>query len=173
MSRTFPYPEGHEPLPEVTEGVKDQYRFLLGRPGKTTLMAICMNPAGAWNDKCDATVKRVIETSIELCYDGWLVANVYPEYAVDSSFLQSYDIHLSDRNIEAIVAALRKYQIKEVWAAWGCLNNEALQRSCYQLLETLGHERVKKFTFWKLTKYGFPRHPQRNPLPRKEDKYYF
>jgi len=172
-TQTFPYPKGQEPDPSVTDGVEGEYRFLLGRPGNKTLMAICMNPAGAWTDRCDSTVRRVIETSIALGYDGWLVANVYPEYAANASELGPYDAALSHRNVEAIRGALKKYGITEVWAAWGNLEYQALRRGVCDVLSALDSDDISKFTFWPLLASGDPGHPSRKSHPVLADKRYF
>jgi len=172
-TQTFPYPKGQEPDPSVTDGVEGEYRFLLGRPGNKTLMAICMNPAGAWTDRCDKTVGIVVDTSIALGYDGWLVANVYPEYATNARYLGPYDAALSRKNVEAIRTALKKYHITEVWAAWGNLKYQALRRGVCDVLSVLNSEGISKFTFWPLLDSGDPGHPSRKSHPVLADKRYF
>ncbi len=152
------YPENMEPnlcKPENNE----IYRYLLGRLGEKTLVAICMNPSAANMEYSDRTINRIIKVSEKLGYDGWIIANLYPERATRASELGAYNDEQQEENIKIIMNFLKENGIKEVWGAWGDLNHPVLTKSKKKLLSELKKADIKIYTFAALTKKGEPVHP--------------
>ena len=152
------YPENMEPnlcKPEENE----IYRYLLGRRGKKPLVAICMNPSAANMEYSDRTINRIIKVSEKLGYDGWIIANLYPERATRASKLGAYNNKQQEKNIKIIMKFLKGNGIKEVWGAWGNLNYSVLTKSKKKLLPRLKKADIKIYTFAALTKKGEPVHP--------------
>jgi len=69
--------------------------YIIGKQGLNPLIAICMNPSAARDDKSDRTINRIINISTKLNYDGWIVFNTYPERATDAVNLGKYNEKLS------------------------------------------------------------------------------
>ena len=152
------YPENMEPnlcKPKKNES----YRHLLGRMGKEPLVAICMNPSAANMEYSDRTINRIIKVSEKLGYDGWIIANLYPERATRASKLGAYNNKQQKKNIKIIMKFLKCNGIKEVWGAWGNLNYSVLTKSKEKLLSELKKADIKIYTFAALTKKGEPVHP--------------
>ncbi len=112
------YPEGQQPTMVIPADYQP-YRFALGRPGNHSCLIIGMNPSAAREEYSDRTVNKVIKTVRELGYDGWIMTNLYPERATDAKNMDEFDRRLAEENAEQIVALCNKYNIKEVWGAWG------------------------------------------------------
>ena len=152
------YPENMEP--NLCKPKKNEiYRHLLGRMGKEPLVAICMNPSAANMEYSDRTINRIIKVSEKLGYDGWIIANLYPERATRASKLGAYNNKQQKKNIKIIMKFLKCNGIKEVWGAWGNLNYSVLTKSKEKLLSELKKADIKIYTFAALTKKGEPVHP--------------
>ena len=152
------YPENMEPnLCEPEEN--EIYRYLLGRRGKKPLVAICMNPSAANMEYSDRTINRIIKVSEKLGYDGWIIANLYPERATRASELGAYNDEQQEKNIQKIMEFLKDKGIDKVWGAWGDLNYPVLTKSKEKLLSELKKADIKIYTFAALTKKGEPVHP--------------
>ncbi len=152
------YPEGQQPTMVIPADYQP-YRFALGRPGNHSCLIIGMNPSAAREEYSDRTVNKVIKTVRELGYDGWIMTNLYPERATDAKNMDEFDRLLAEENAEQIVALCNKYNIKEVWGAWGDPPHDNLIKSKEILLTRLKTEKIKIFHFGGLTKSGNPRHP--------------
>jgi hypothetical protein len=153
-----PYPKGQEPnfcSPQSYE----YYRYAIGKKTGNMLVTICMNPSAANDEMSDKTVNRIINASIELGYDGWMVFNTYPERATDSANLDEYNKELSEKNLAVIRENIIENKIKEVWGAWGNLNQKALKEGKNDILALFKELDVKIFHFDEPTKRGEPRHP--------------
>lgn len=149
------YPENMEPnLCEPEEN--EIYRYLLGRRGKKPLVAICMNPSAANMEYSDRTINRIIKVSEKLGYDGWIIANLYPERATRASELGAYNDEQQEKNIQKIMEFLKDKGIDKVW---GALNYPVLTKSKEKLLSELKKADIKIYTFAALTKKGEPVHP--------------
>ena len=136
------YPENMGPnlcKPEENE----IYRYLLGRRGKKPLVAICMNPSAANMEYSDRTINRIIKVSEKLGYDGWIIANLYPERATRASELGAYNDEQQEKNIQKIMEFLKDKGIDKVWGAWGDLNYPVLTKSKEKLLSELKKADIK------------------------------
>ena len=57
--KTLTYPKGYEP-DYIIPKEYCEYRFILGKRGQNSLVAICMNPSAARKTFSDRTVNRII-----------------------------------------------------------------------------------------------------------------
>ena len=62
-----------------------------------------MNPSAANEEYSDRTINRIIGASQKLGYDGWIVANVYPERATNASDLDEFNLELAAENVRLII----------------------------------------------------------------------
>lgn len=154
----FPYPKGQEP-DFCNPSRYESYRYAIGKKGKNMLFTVCMNPSAASDEISDKTVNRIINASIQLGYDGWVVLNTYPERATNSAHLDEYNKDLAEMNLAVIREYIAKNEIKEVWGAWGNLNRKALKEGRNSILALFKELDVKVFHFAEPTKNGEPRHP--------------
>ncbi|TCK01451.1 hypothetical protein EV694_0062 [Volucribacter psittacicida] len=152
------YPQGEEPNLCVPEEYED-YRYLLGRLGAKPLVVICMNPSAAKKDFSDKTVNRIINVSKRLGYDGWVIANVYPERATNALNLDNFDSELAENNVQLIVDFLLNNGINEIWGAWGNLERQSLVEGKKRLLLAFRQNNIRVFSFAPLTQQGQPVHP--------------
>lgn len=63
--KTLTYPKGYEP-DYIIPKEYCEYRFILGKRGQNSLVAICMNPSAARKTFSDRTVNRIINISKSL-----------------------------------------------------------------------------------------------------------
>lgn len=157
------YPDEEKPTFWVPTTYNSDKRFLLGRLGSNPLFAICMNPSVASDEDCDQTVKVIIQASSKLGYDGWCVANVYPERGSYSSEVKQleFDRALAEENCNIVANFLIEKNIKEVWGAWGDSQKpgDPIDLGKQMLLKRLGEIGVQVFYFGRLSKAGNPHHP--------------
>lgn len=158
------YPAGQEPDYWDPDPSVPGYRFALGRvsgssPDAPPLIAVCMNPSHAREDRSDKTVNRLIEASEDHKYSGWIMLNLYPERSPKPSELGQFDATLSAENKEAIAKVLSLFNAMEVLGAWGDLQTETLRAAKRDLLPHLALLGVQVFTLDSLTTKGNPRHP--------------
>ena len=155
----YSYPEGFEPN-HIVPSEYSPYRFALGRKGETPLIVICMNPSAAQDSLSDKTINRIINISRKLNMDGWMVFNLYPERATDSSKMGDFKQDISNENIQEMKNYIIEHKIKEVWGAWGDDNNiDALIKGKAQMKSMFLEIGVKVYYYGTLTKMGNPRHP--------------
>ena len=154
---TVPYPKGLEP-DTVTPPTYESYRYLIGKRGERPLFAICMNPSAARDNTSDRTVNRVIQASISLGYQGWFVANIYPERATDATMLDELNMQHIEENVRIVQTFLRENNIKEVWGAWGETKQEHLKKGKEAMVSMLKKENIRIFAF-QINASGNPKHP--------------
>lgn len=163
--KTVKYPKGYEP-DYIEPRDYSAYRYIIGKCKnvKDPLVAICMNPSAASDEKSDRTVNRIIKISRILSKDGWVVLNTYPERATKAKNIESFCDEISQNNLKAIRNYLYNNNVKEVWGAWGNDNGiKALEKGKNQLIEMLNDMGIKIYYWGSLTLNGNPRHPlQRN-----------
>ncbi len=155
---TVEYPKNQEPNLIIPNEYKP-YRYIIGKQGLNPLIAICMNPSAARDDKSDRTINRIINISTKLNYDGWIVFNTYPERATDAVNLGKYNEKLAKINLGYLRDYIVKHNVKEVWGAWGDLKYEVLNNGKESIINLLNSLGVKIFHFGTLTTSGNPRHP--------------
>ncbi|MGN0039203.1 MAG: DUF1643 domain-containing protein [Coriobacteriales bacterium] len=147
----------------------NSYRFLLGEMGQRNLVCVGLNPSTAepGDENLDPTMRRVRSRAIDLGYDGYLMANLYPQRATDPG-----DMHRAEQLDEeavrenyATIAELFALDSFDVWAAWGA----AIERRGYLKVQLLtiydifqnrcGDAGARWLHAGELTKGGHPRHP--------------
>lgn len=153
------YPLGEEPNLCVPEKYNNYHRFLLGRLGTEPLVVVCINPSAANEDYSDRTINKIINVSKKLGYDGWVVANVYPERATSSSDLDKFNLNLAEDNVQIVIEFLLEYNITEVWGAWGDLGQPSLIEDRDMLLSALKNNHIRVYSFAPLTNSKQPVHP--------------
>ena len=162
-NRVLRYPDGEKPSFQCPEHYDPAKRFLLGRLGERPLVAICMNPSAASGDYSDTTVNAIVKASLKLDFDGWCIANVYPQRGTDPSEIaeQPFDEGLAEENCNVIANFLKEYKITEVWGAWGNpqKKGDPLDLGKQLLLQRLKELGVEIFYFGGLSKSGNPYHP--------------
>src|SRR3989338_2440410 len=97
-------------------------RYLLGKPGKKNLLVFGVNPSTATDLEPDQTIRLVKGYSSRIGFDGWIMANLYPQRATNphdlhavSQFKGSY--HKS--NLAHVAGAIKKFNIHSIWCALG------------------------------------------------------
>lgn len=155
------YPVGHEPTIWEPNPGRESHRFVLGNtshvtPNDPPLVAICMNPSHAREDRSDKTINRLIQASEENGYSGWIMLNLYPERSPAPSNLAPFDPLLSAANKDAIARTLVQYKVTEVLGAWGDLRSSTLQQAKLDLLPVLAGLGVRVFTLDPPTVAGNP-----------------
>ena len=167
---TLRYPKGQ--APNLIEPIEfGDYRYAIGKEGGNPLVAICMNPSAATDEQNDKTINRIINISVAMKCDGWIVFNLYPERATNQSALKVFDQDIMDKNIQYIKKYLLENKIKEVWGAWGNTSSSVLKESKPHILKMLNEIKVSIFYFGNLTKAGNPRHPSRAHIEFSEKHY--
>lgn len=160
---TVEYPKNQEPNLIIPNEYKP-YRYIIGKQGLNPLIAICMNPSAARDDKSDRTINRIINISTKLNYDGWIVFNIYPERATNAANMDAYNEDLAISNLEHLRNYIIQNKVKEIWGSWGDLNHKTLRSAKTDVLNLLNSLGVDIFYFGTLTASGNPRHP----LQRRE-----
>lgn len=99
---------------------KDEWRYTLGKAGKSPLLAVGLNPSTATQEKADTTVAKVEQVAINNGYDGFIMLNLYPVRATDYRNLPpSVDPTAFEKNLDAIEEVVRAQARPVIWAAWG------------------------------------------------------
>ncbi len=150
--------------PDIYEASADErFRYLLGQKGKKVLIAFGINPSTANRIKSDATVTRVLRTSLKNNFDGWLMLNVCSQRATDPKNLSlrpSKEEHR--KNKKALGLILKTFSDYVCLGAWGNLiESRPYLKQC---LRDLLHETdlAKRPWFcYGVTHQGHPKHPSR------------
>lgn len=73
-------------------------------------------------DRTTRSVQRIINYNSSL-YDGWILVNLYPQRATKTDQLHHHlDSSIHKKNLLVIDDILNKYEIEDIWAAWGNIN---------------------------------------------------
>ena len=91
------------------------------------------------------------------------MVNLYPQHATNPKGM-IFKQALFDENIKQIGIVCKKYNIKDVWCAWGNVidifgKKSFLHDSCENIKTLLKKQNVTFYHYGKLTKSGNPRHP--------------
>ncbi|MBK7379915.1 MAG: DUF1643 domain-containing protein [Ignavibacteriales bacterium] len=149
----------------------ENYRFLIGKPGKETLFFIAMNPSVATINKWDQTILKSFGLAKILGYDGCIVLNLLPSRQSKSSEIPlSLPASVLKMNIDKIIEIIERNEKDKISivACWGekfCENTD-MQYSLITILEKI--DKLKKKIDWYclkdtksgnvLTNGGHPRH---------------
>ena len=140
-----------------------QKRFLLGKRGKSMLLAVGLNPSTADENKLDPT-SRNIETIAKLngC-DGWLLINLCPLRTSNPKKLpQKINIKLIYENEKFIRDVIQKdrFNITKILFCWGNYleRRSYLKKQSINILNLLENEKPIIYCLGK-TRLGNPFHP--------------
>ena len=96
---------------------------------------------------------------------GWIMINLYPQRSTKPKGMKK-DSTLIKNSFQQIEDVCKKYNIKNVWCAWGDSidifgKNSFLHDSWKKIKTLLKKFNVKFYYYDTLTKKGNPRHPSR------------
>lgn len=169
------YPKNFEP-DFVNPLQYTNYRFAIGKTGNNPLFCIGMNPSAAREEYSDRTVNKVITNAINNKYDGWVMLNIYPIRATEAKNLDNDINHeLHNKNIESIIELINKFNVNEIWCAWGDIDDKKhyLSQVKNDIIDNLKKINVKCFYFGELTKkYNNPKHPLYLKIEWEKKKYF-
>lgn len=135
-------------------------RFSLGHCARSPLLCIGVNPSTASPEKLDPTLQSVARIAQNNNYDGWIMINLYPQRSTDPNGMhQQLNSDLDKQNRRIISSLLSRYDIPEIWAAWGTLiTKRRYLLDCLSNIHavTSGYNWI---TFGRLSKAGHPHHP--------------
>lgn len=138
------------------------HRFSLGICTNPPLLCIGVNPSTATPERLDPTLKSVIRISQANQYDGWIMANLYPQRATkpnDMDLVINEEMH--QQNLRTIDQLISNYNIREIWAVWGTLiTKRDYLKSCLQQLYAVSQKHnCTWITYGALCIDWHPRHP--------------
>ena len=138
-------------------------RFLLGKQGQSTLLAIGLNPSTANEEKLDPTSRNIERIAQRLDCDGWWLVNLYPRRTSKPSKLpKRKNTVLADENIAFIQAILQdtSYNIHQVLCCWGnhVEKYPYLQQQAQRILQLLDNLNISPQCIG-LTSKKHPFHP--------------
>ena len=140
-------------------------RYFLFKKGKNNVLVIGLNPSTNNAESLDPTSKDIEKIVKANGFDGWVIANLSPFKADNTSELPTYeDKDLLDKNLNLIEALImgEKTKISNVILVWGdnleCFLYPYLPEYAFYLLERLDKYDLK---FWCIlkTRKGHPMHP--------------
>ena len=143
---------------------KSRCRFLLGKQGKNMLLVIGLNPSTADQQRSDTTATKVETIARHQGYDGFVMANLYPQRSTDPKALPKRQAkEKSQQNIQVIQDAIKRWPIGAIWAAWGqnIQLRPYLLQNCAGIARALQNESLHWSHYGSLSKQGHPRHPSR------------
>lgn len=107
----------------ICQPLKDSgKRFVLGKSGSTELLAICLNPSSANEDKLDPTSRNIQTIAANNGCDGWWLVNLYPKRTSNPKNLpKKINEDLAKQNVDFIKQLLSNdsYSISKVLCCWG------------------------------------------------------
>ena len=137
-------------------------RYLLGRVGNKNILFIGINPNTACHNKYDLTTKKIAKFSILNNFDGWILANIYPQRTLTPAQLPNKpEMNEIKTNVDSILKAINVYDIENICCCWGNAISERLY--FFEILAELVSFTKKKrfFRLGDLSKAGNPKHPSR------------
>lgn len=148
----------------------NEHRYLLGKRGFRQVLVLGVNPSTATDQTPDKTLSNVMKILDSHGYDGFCMANLYPQRAtVFESLPEKPDLKQIDENIEKIKQQLEGTHTMAIWAAWGntIAKREYLAYSLTQLVNRANLTEYVWLSYNEFTLEGHPRHPSRVALDGK------
>ncbi|MGO5096701.1 DUF1643 domain-containing protein [Agathobaculum sp. LCP25S3_E8] len=136
------------------------YRYALGFCSKSPLLCVGVNPSTATPEKLDPTINSVARIAKSNGYDGWIMINLYPQRSTNPNEMDSTpNKSICQQNLSEIKYILNKYNISEIWAAWGTLiTKRDFLKECLKDIYSIAPS-CTWITFGSRTKAGHPHHP--------------
>lgn len=152
-------------------------RYVLGRSGERPLLALCLNPSTATDEKRDATMTRLERFAEINGFNGFVMINLYPQRSTRPSNLdKERDLERHKENLAEIARIVEELKCDTILAAWG--NNIGKPKYLSDCLKDIAEIISKHSLEWKciaLTSWGQPQHPSRAAYgrfqPLKIEKY--
>ena len=97
-------------------------RFLLGKKGRSTLLAIALNPSTANENTLDPTSRNIEKIAAKSGCDGWWLVNLYPLRTTNPKNLPfKADPKIAKQNLQFIESLFKNpdYRIHKVLCCWG------------------------------------------------------
>lgn len=139
-------------------------RFALGTEGVKPLIVIGINPSTADDKERDQTIKKVMGFADGNGFDSFIMLNLYPQRAIDTTLLHSsIDIEIHKKNLETISSILQQQNSPTILAAWSEKIAERIYlKECLKaIFETTKESKINWIKLGNFTKSGHPRHPSR------------
>ena len=136
------------------------YRYSLGYCYKKPLLCVGVNPSTATPEKLDPTIRSVERIARINGYDGWIMINLYPQRATNPNDIDSaINASICKQNLAVINSIISKYEITEIWAAWGTLiTKRSYLKKCLADIYAITSD-YTWITFGSPSKAGHPHHP--------------
>ncbi len=138
-------------------------RFLLGKEGHSTLLAIALNPSTANENKLDPTSRNIEKIALKSGCDGWWLINLYPLRTTNPKKLPSNpDPKIAKQNLLFIRSVLKNpdYRIQKVLCCWGnhVRDHSYLKEELEKILSLIKKYSIPCYSLG-ITKSGHPYHP--------------
>ena len=140
----------------------NKYRYILGKPGRSNLVCVGVNPSRAKPGDLDPTMVQLKNRAAVNGYDGFIMVNLWPERSTDpNGITDEPDESIFRKNAEYVRKACL-YGDFVIWAAWGNLieTKPYLVKGLREIVSELGDLGFDK---WRhvgpLTKKDHPHHP--------------
>ena len=145
-------------------------RFLLGKKGRSELLAIGLNPSFANESSLDPTSRNIQIIANQNGCDGWWIVNLYPaRFSKPKNLPKRANKNLLNENLITIKSIVHddKYNIKKILCCWGN-NVESKLYLKNQVKLILNHLSSLEFDFYCIgkTKLGNPFHPSPQSINR-------
>ena len=143
-----------------SRSICNAYRFFLGEAGAKTLVCIGVNPSTATIDQFDNTISKVSKFSTRFGFDGWVMANLYPQRATNPNEMDQHcDMESVRANVAEVVHLFTTLKEISILCCWG---NLIEKRSYLPLALAMLAEALPSTEIYQLgspTLAGHPRHP--------------
>ena len=136
-------------------------RYVLGQPGVRNMLVFGVNPSTAVPGKDDPTIRKVRKITSAAEYDGWIMANLYPQLASHPEDLHlKADRKLLSKNLDVLKLLQEEYRIVAVWAAWGdAIDSRSYLGEALVEIQVVLDGDFQWYYRGKMTRKGNPRHP--------------
>ena len=139
----------------------EQYRYMLGKKGKKTLICIGANPSVASGSECDTTMNNLCSILQNNGYDGFVMLNLYPLIATNPNDFANFDEKIHKSNLEKIKAILAEYKNSDILLCYGVVlkKRKYLQKCLDDILSLCSSRNIKCLDA--ITKDSYLPHPSR------------
>lgn len=148
----------------------NEKRFLLGKKGKASLLAIALNPSTANEVSLDPTSRSIQTLAHDNACDSWYLVNLYPLRTPHPSKLpKAANTKLAKENMDFIEQIIKdpSYAITKVLFCWGNeVDRLKYLKSYASKVSTMIQDLGVPSYYMHLTASGNPYHPSPTPVNR-------
>lgn len=140
----------------------DEVRYTIEQGERNRLFVIGLNPSTADIQKADPTMRRVVDFANRLCFDGFVMLNLYPQRATCPDALhREMDETIHQANIAKIKHLISQEDNPIILVAYGDKIGvrKYLSQCLEDIIEALEPYHPQWICLGNLTKLGNPRHP--------------